>query len=210
MMNNEIYKLYAITDRKYLRDGMSLADAVELAIKGGAGIIQLREKHLKGDELKQLALSVQKVCDAYKVPFIINDDVDLAIEINADGVHVGQSDMEMSAARTKLGPDKIIGVTAKTVEQAVNAEKAGANYLGSGAIFVTNTKADAKPLPLEDFNRICEAVSIPVVAIGGINADNVTYLKGSKQTGIAVVGGIFDSDDIEESARVLKKISEEL
>lgn len=195
-MNTNIYKLYAITDRSYLRDNMSLAEAVEQAIKGGATVIQLREKHLTGDELKTLALSVQEVCRRYNVPFIINDNVALAKEIDADGVHIGQSDMEMKAARALLGPDKIIGVTAKTVEQAMAAEAAGANYLGSGAIFATATKSDAKPLSLEKFNEICNCVSIPVVAIGGINADNVDYLSGSSMSGIAVVGGIFDNDDI--------------
>lgn len=209
-MKNDIYKLYAITDRKYLRGDMSLADAVEFAIKGGASIIQLREKQLKGEELKKLAIEVQNVCNRYSIPFIINDDVELAKAIDADGVHIGQSDMEMQKAREILGEDKIIGVTAKTVEQAKNAENAGANYLGSGAIFATSTKADAKPLPLEKFNEICEAVNIPVVAIGGINATNVDYLKGSKMSGIAVVGGIFDNDDIETATRKLQLIVEEL
>lgn len=193
-INNRV--IYAITDRMYLRDGMTLDEAVERAILGGAGIIQLREKHLTGASLEELAISVQSVCKKYQVPFIVNDDVELAHKIHADGVHVGQSDMEMSKARRILGPNKIIGVTAKTVEQALAAQSAGANYLGSGAIFATSTKSDAKPLALSDFNNICESVDIPVYAIGGINSDNIDYLKGSKMSGVAVVGGVFDSDDI--------------
>ena len=167
------YKLYAITDRTWLKEGEELKDAVEQAILGGATIVQLREKSLKYNELKELALSVQEVCNNYNVPFIINDNVELAHEINADGVHLGAEDMSIKKARSVLGPKKIIGATAKTIEQAISAEKAGANYIGSGAVFGSDTKTDATNLSIDALNKICSSVSIPVVAIGGINAYNV-------------------------------------
>lgn len=196
-----MYEVYAITDRKYLKNGMSLAEAVSSAIEGGASVIQLREKEYKGEELKQLALEIQSVCKRLDAKFIVNDNVELAKEIDADGVHLGQSDMSPVEARKILGEDKIIGVTAKTITQAKEAETAGANYLGSGAIFATNTKTDAKPLSKNDFSAICESVSIPVVAIGGITAENVSYLKDTPMAGVAVVGGIFDTDDIKTETK---------
>ncbi len=198
--------LYAITDRAWLKDNESLADAVEQAIMGGATIIQLREKNLMGQELKSLALSVKSVCNKHGVPFIINDDVELAKEIGADGVHVGQSDMEMSKARQLLGPDAIIGVTAKTIEQAKAAEAAGADYLGSGALFGSTTKGDAKPMDFATFDEICQSVSIPVVAIGGIDETNVEELKGLHMAGIAVVSAIFAKDDKKAAAQNLVKL----
>ena len=196
-----MYEVYAITDRKYLRNGMSLSQAVALAIDGGASVVQLREKEYEGDALKKLALEIQEVCKEKGATFIINDNVQLAKEIDADGVHLGQSDMNPAEARKVLGKDKIIGVTAKTVGQAKEAEAAGANYLGSGAIFATGTKLDAKPLALEDFVSVCSSVSIPVVAIGGITAENVNYLKNTPMAGVAVVGGIFDTDDIKSETQ---------
>jgi len=185
------YKLYAITDRSWLAENESLAEAVEDAILGGATIIQLREKHLDYNELRELALSVQKVCQKYNVPFIINDNVELAAEIDADGVHVGQSDTSVEKARKILGPDKIVGATAKTVEQAKTAEAQGADYLGSGAVFGTTTKLDAKFMTMELLKEITASVNIPVVAIGGITAENVGKLRGSQIAGPAVVSGIF-------------------
>ena len=180
---------------------MSLSQAVALAIDGGASVVQLREKEYEGDALKKLALEIQEVCKEKGATFIINDNVQLAKEIDADGVHLGQSDMNPAEARKVLGKDKIIGVTAKTVGQAKEAEAAGANYLGSGAIFATGTKLDAKPLALEDFVSVCSSVSIPVVAIGGITAENVNYLKNTPMAGVAVVGGIFDTDDIKSETQ---------
>ena len=196
-----MYEVYAITDRKYLKNGMSLSQAVALAIDGGASVVQLREKEYEGDALKKLALEIQEVCKEKGATFIINDNVQLAKEIDADGVHLGQSDMNPAEARKVLGKDKIIGVTAKTVGQAKEAEAAGADYLGSGAIFATGTKLDAKPLALEDFVSVCSSVSIPVVAIGGITAENVDYLKNTPMAGVAVVGGIFDTDDIKSETQ---------
>ncbi|MCQ2535458.1 MAG: thiamine phosphate synthase [Lachnospiraceae bacterium] len=196
-----MYEVYAITDRKYLKNGMSLSQAVALAIDGGASVVQLREKEYEGDALKKLALEIQEVCKEKGATFIINDNVQLAKEIDADGVHLGQSDMNPAEARKVLGKDKIIGVTAKTVGQAKEAEAAGADYLGSGAIFATGTKLDAKPLALEDFVSVCSSVAIPVVAIGGITAENVDYLKNTPMAGVAVVGGIFDTDDIKSETQ---------
>ncbi|MBE5938282.1 MAG: thiamine phosphate synthase [Lachnospiraceae bacterium] len=195
--------LYAITDRSFLHK-KPLEEAVREAILGGATIVQLREKSLKGDELKALAIKVKEVCNWYNVPFIINDDVILAKEIQADGVHVGQSDMAVSQARSILGSDKIVGATAKTLEQAKEAELAGADYLGSGAVFGTTTKADAKPMSLELFTDICNHVDIPVVAIGGINIDNVENLKGTPLAGACFVSGIFGASDITKTTGQIK------
>lgn len=185
------YKLYAITDRTWLEEGEELKDAVEQAILGGATIVQLREKSLEYNKLKELALSVQEVCNNYNVPFIVNDNVELACEIDADGVHLGAEDMSIKKARSVLASNKIIGATAKTVEQALLAEKAGANYIGSGAVFGSDTKTDATNLSIDALNKICSSVSIPVVAIGGINAYNVSALRGSSISGVSVVSGIF-------------------
>ena len=197
-------KLYAITDRSWLK-GDTLAHQVELAILGGVTMIQLREKYLQGEALEELARQVQEVCREYQIPFIINDNVDLAKKIDADGVHVGQSDMAVGQARAILGPDKIIGATAKTVEQAKIAEEQGADYLGSGAVFGSKTKTDAIPMSKELLQQICESVHIPVVAIGGITLENVEQLKDCSITGVAVVSGIFAQPDITGAAREFKK-----
>ncbi|MGN0480404.1 MAG: thiamine phosphate synthase [Lachnospiraceae bacterium] len=195
-MKKQDLLLYAITDRNWLKPGETLSEQVEKAILGKATIIQLREKHLTGDRLEQLALEVFAVCKKYNIPFIINDDVELAAKIGADGVHVGQSDMSVGDARKLLGHNAIIGATAKTVEQAVAAQAAGADYLGSGAVFGTDTKADARPMDLSLFTEICNSVTIPVVAIGGITADNVEKLAGTPMAGVAVVSAVFAAEDI--------------
>ncbi|MCI5695910.1 MAG: thiamine phosphate synthase, partial [Spirochaetia bacterium] len=161
--------VYAVTDRYWLKDE-TLAQVVEKAILGGTTFVQLREKNATDEEFLQLALDVQKVCKKYNVPFVINDNVELAAKIGADGVHVGQSDMNALDVRALVGPDKILGVSAQTVEQAVLAEKQGADYLGVGAVFSTNMKDDADYVPYETLKAICDAVTIPVVAIGGITA----------------------------------------
>lgn len=202
-------KVYAITDSTWL-NGKTLESQVELAIKGGATIVQLREKNKKGDELKELAKRVLLVCRKYNVPLIINDDPELAKEIDADGVHVGQKDMSVLNARQLLGPDKIIGATAKTIEQAKEAMKQGANYLGSGAVFGSTTKTDAVYMSKELLNDICNSVDIPVVAIGGITAENMLELKGAKIAGVAVVSGIFAQEDITLATSVIAKNVEEL
>ena len=199
--------LYAVTDRSWLK-GETLYEQVERALKGGVTLVQLREKELSEPEFEAEGRSLLELCHRYRVPLIINDNVELAERIGADGVHVGQSDMELTRARKILGTDKIIGVTAKTIEQAQAAEKAGADYLGSGAVFGSSTKTDAKPMELTLLQEICQSVTIPVVAIGGINHDNILKLKGCEIAGAAVVSGIFACEDIEEGTKeLLQKVN---
>ena len=197
--------LYAVTDRSWL-NGKTLSEEVEEAIIGGATFIQLREKNLDSDDFLSEAIEIRKICNKYKVPFVIDDNVEIAIKSGADGVHLGQNDMNISQARALLGKNKIIVATARTVEQAVRAEQEGADYIGSGAVFATSTKSDTVPLSYENLCKICRSVSIPVVAIGGINTGNVKYLMGSGISGIAVVSGIFKSDNVRESAGTLKEM----
>lgn len=202
MIKREKLKLYAITDSSWL-NGDTLAHQVELAIAGGATIVQLREKNKSKEALKELALEIKSVCNRYKVPFIVNDDVELAKEIDADGVHVGQDDASVKSARQILGADKIVGATAKTIEQAQIAQEQGADYLGSGAVFGSTTKKDALPMTMELLNEICNSVQIPVVAIGGIDATNIGQLKGTGIAGAAVVSGVFAQPDIKEACKNL-------
>jgi thiamine-phosphate pyrophosphorylase len=197
--------LYAVTDRYWLKNH-TLLEEVERTLKGGATFIQLREKNLEEEKFLKEAVEIQALCKEYKVPFVVNDNVDIAVAMDADGVHVGQSDMEAGEVRAKLGPDKIIGVSAGTVEQALLAEKRGADYLGVGAVFPTGSKADAEEVSFETLKAICEAVSIPVVAIGGITKENVWKLQGSGISGIAVISAIFAQPDIEGATRELKEI----
>lgn len=207
-MNRDSLTLYGITDRLCLKNDIGLTEAVVEAIEGGVTMIQLREKELKGTELLHLAKDIQSICKRYQIPFIINDDVMLAKEIDADGVHVGQSDMACTEARRILSSGKIVGVTAKTVEQAVAAEKAGADYLGSGALFGSETKTDAVYMTKETFVSIIQAVKIPVVGIGGINRDNASELSGLGASGIAVVSGIFGAWDIRKASEELRSIAD--
>ena len=197
--------LYAVTDRSWLGE-QTLCEQVEEALRGGATMVQIREKELDEADFEDEAREIQKLCRKYQVPLIINDNVALAKRVDADGVHIGQSDMEMKNARELLGEDKIIGVTAKTIAQAKAAEAAGADYLGSGAVFGSSTKLDAKPMEHALFQEICESVAIPVVAIGGITADNVMQLKGRGMAGVAVVSGIFACKDIEAGTRRLREL----
>ena len=201
--------LYAVTDRAWLR-GETLYGQVEKALKGGATFMQLREKNLDEEHFLQEAVEIKELCKKYHVPFVINDNVDIAVKMDADGVHVGQSDMEAGDVRAKLGPDKIVGVSAQTVEQAVLAEKRGADYLGVGAVFSTGTKLDADDVSYETLKAVCETVSIPVVAIGGITKDNLMELKGSGIDGIAVVSAIFAQENIEEATKELRSRTEEM
>lgn len=196
--------LYAVTDRHWL-NGATLISQVEAALKGGATFIQLREKSLDDKAFYQEALEIQKLCKEYKVPFVINDNVELAKKIGADGVHVGQSDMEALDVRKVLGDDKIIGVSAQTVEQAELAEKHGADYLGVGAVFPTGSKNDATEVSFDTLQEICEHVHIPVIAIGGITRDNVVELSQSGICGIAVISAIFGQTNIEAATADLKK-----
>ena len=176
--------LYAVTDRRWLADGETLYQVVEQALDGGVTFVQLREKELAKDLFLEEAKEIKKLCNARKIPFVINDSVDIALAMDADGVHVGQSDMEAGDVREKLGPDKIIGVSAQTVEQAKLAEAHGADYLGVGAVFATGSKDDAVEVGPQTLRDICRAVSIPVIAIGGISKDNVSQLTGSGICGI--------------------------
>ncbi|MGO5159743.1 MULTISPECIES: thiamine phosphate synthase [unclassified Bilifractor] len=199
-------QLYAVTDRHWL-NGRRLADDVERALRGGATFVQLREKDdmkLEHDAFLREAAEIKALCRSYKVPFVIDDDVDLALEIGADGVHVGQSDMETGLVRSRLGKDRIIGVSTQTVEEALLAESRGADYLGVGAVFPTGSKADASEVSMDALRAICKAVSIPVVAIGGITEENVMELAGSGIVGISVISAIFSKEDVEGAARALK------
>ena len=196
--------LYAVTDRHWLKDE-TLENQVEKALQGGATFLQLREKSLDDDIFLAEAKEIQKLCKKYQVPFVINDNVDIVLAIDADGVHVGQSDMEALDVRKRLGPDKIIGVSAQNVQQALLAQKHGADYLGVGAVFPTGSKDDAEDVSFETLKAICQAVDIPVIAIGGITKENVSELKGSGICGIAVISAIFAQKDIKAATKELKK-----
>lgn len=202
-MKKEDLLVYAVTDRYWL-NGETLYSQVEKALKGGATFIQLREKTLDDETFLQEAIEIQALCKSYNVPFVVNDNVDIAIKMNADGVHVGQSDMEALDVRAKIGKDKIIGVSAQTVEQALLAQAHGADYLGVGAVFPTGSKDDADDVSHETLKEICEAVDIPVVAIGGITINNVQELKGTGIAGVAVISAIFGQKDIKEATEKLK------
>ena len=193
-----------MTDRSWLH-GETLYEQVEKALKGGVTLVQLREKELSEADFEQEAKELLELCHKYNVNLIINDNVALAAKVGADGVHIGQSDMWVEKARAILGKEKIIGVTAKTVEQAKAAEAAGADYLGSGAVFGTSTKKDAKPMDHALLQEICESVKIPVVAIGGIDGGNILLLKGRKMAGVAVVSGLFACEDIKKAAEDLRE-----
>lgn len=195
--------VYAVTDRKWLKEEETLAQQVEKAIQGGATIIQLREKHLRDEEFLAQAQAVKQVTDRYGVLLIINDNVDVAIAVDAAGVHVGQEDMGAGEVRRRLGPQKILGVSAQTVAHALAAQAAGADYLGVGAVFPTSSKDDAVEVDKETLQAICEAVEIPAVAIGGITADNMTQLQGTGIVGVAVISAIFGQPDVKLAAKIL-------
>mgnify|MGYP000470857770 FL=1 len=201
--------LYAVTDRAWLGD-KTLSWQVEESLKGGATMIQLREKHLDHEHFLKEAKEIKELCRKYQVPFLINDDVDLAVEVDADGVHVGQHDMEAGEVRKKIGPNRILGVSAQTVEQALLAQQAGADYLGVGAVFPTGTKDDADAVSIQTLGEICHAVNIPVVAIGGIGQHNVMQLAGSGICGIAVVSAIYAQPDIQNAASTLHALAKEM
>ena len=198
--------LYAVTDRHWLGEE-TLYQQVEKALKGGTTFVQLREKTMEQEAFLQEAIEIKELCRKYHVPFVINDNVDIAIQMDADGVHVGQSDMEAGDVRAKLGPDKIIGVSAQTVEQALLAQERGADYLGVGAVFPTGSKDDADDVSHETLKAICDAVDIPVIAIGGISKNNVEELAGTGICGIAVISAIFAQKDIEASTKELLELT---
>ena len=201
--------LYAVTDRTWLGN-KTLYEQVEEALKGGATFVQLREKELDNETFLKEAFKIKELCRMYNIPFVINDNVEIAKKIDADGVHVGQSDMKAENVRAILGKDKILGVSAQTVEQAILAEKMGADYLGVGAVFPTGSKADAEDVSYETLKAICEAVSIPVVAIGGISTSNVSKLENSGISGIAVISAIFAAEDIQSATNELKEMAEKV
>lgn len=195
--------LYAVTDRKWLQEGQTLAQQVEQAVLGGVTVVQLREKHTDYETFVALAKEVKQVTDQYQVPLLINDNLDVALAVDAAGVHVGQEDMAALEVRRRIGDKKVVGVSAQTVEQALAAEKAGADYLGVGAVFPTNSKDDAVKVDFAALRAICQAVQIPVVAIGGITADNMPALQNSGIIGVAVISAIFGQPDVRAAAEQL-------
>ena len=206
----EQMRLYAVTDRAWAADEDALMAQVEAAIDGGAAIVQLREKHLDEAEFLAEAERFVALCRRRGVISIINDNVEIAARTGADGVHVGQEDLEAGRARALLGPDRIIGVSAHNVEEALAAQAAGADYLGTGAAFVTGTKTDAKPISRDTIRAVTAAVDIPVVAIGGISRDNVLELAGCGLDGVAVVSALFAQKDVKAAAEEMLRLSEEI
>ena len=206
---SEMLRLYAVTDRAWV-GRQTLPQQVESALKGGATCVQLREKNLGDAAILAEALEIAALCRNYGVPFILNDNVTLAARCGADGVHLGQEDMDPAEARRILGPDKIIGVSAHNVAEAKAAEAAGADYLGCGAMFATTTKTNTTTLPKETLKAICASVSIPVVAIGGIHKENLLTLAHCGEQGVALVSAIFAASDIEAECRELRQMAEQL
>ena len=201
--------LYAVTNSK-LVSKLPLIEQVELALKGGITCLQLREKELDEASFLAEAIEIKKMCEKYHVPFIINDNVNVAIKCGADGVHVGQSDMEVSEVRKLVGENMIIGVSAHTVQEAKLAEAGGADYLGVGAIYQTTTKQDATYVSLNELKRICNSVKIPVVAIGGMDRNTISKLSGTGVDGVAMVSAIFAADDIEQECKKLLRLSKDM
>lgn len=207
--DNSLFTLYAVTDRTWL-GGTLLSWAVKQALAGGITLLQLREKNLTDRKMLQEAQELLPLCHQHGVPLIINDRVQVALDAGADGVHLGQGDMSPREARAILGPDAIIGVSARTVESAQKAEQEGADYLGVGAVFSTSTKTDAKNISLETLRQIARVVHIPVVAIGGIGPDNILELLGCGIQGVAVVSSIFAQKNIAQVASRLRALSEQI
>lgn len=208
-VNAEAMTLYAVTDRTWTKE-KSLMQQVEEALEGGITFLQLREKHLGENEFIKEAKEMKALAEKYQVPFVINDNIKVALEVDADGVHIGQDDMSVEEARKLLGEDKIIGVSAHNVEEAMKAKKGGADYLGVGAVCATSTKKDANVVDKEEIRKIRDAVDIPIVAIGGIKKDNIKTLEGTGVDGVAVVSAIFGAKDIKEDTKELKKIVKEM
>lgn len=206
-LENRDLLLYLVTDRRWL-EGENLGSIVEEAIKNGVTFVQLREKNLEYNEFKELAFSIKEITDKYKIPFVINDNIEVAIEVDTDGVHIGQDDIEVEKARKLLGKDKILGVSAGNMEQALDAEAKGADYIGVGAAFPTSSKDDVSGIiSLEDLRLIKERVDIPVVAIAGINHENIHLLEPSKIDGVAVISAILAKEDIGTSTKDLSVLA---
>lgn len=208
MLKPETLRLYAVTDRRWT-GAQTLEEQIESALRGGVTLVQLREKHLDDAAYLEEARRAAALCHRYGVPLIIDDNVEVALASGADGVHVGQNDMAAGDVRERLGADKILGVTAKTVEQALAAQAAGADYLGVGAVFATSTKTDTWQIDHAEFRRICDAVNIPVTAIGGITRENLPTLAGLGMDGFAVVSAVFAAEDIEAECRALRALAEQ-
>lgn len=202
--------LYAVTDRMWLKDGESLVDVCRAVLDSGATFLQIREKDLDESAFTREAAELQELCRQKHVPFVVNDSVEIALAINADGVHVGQSDIKGRDIRAMIGPDKILGISAGTVEEAKAAEEAGADYIGVGAVFATGTKKDARNLPVDALREIASSVTIPVVAIGGISTKNILEMAGSGVDGVAVVSAIFGASDPAKATKELLALSREL
>mgnify|MGYP000484182507 CR=1 FL=1 len=205
----EYMRLYAVTDRAWVGD-QTLYQQVESALKGGVTCVQLREKELDEEAFLKEAFELHDLCKKYNVPFFINDNVDIAIRCHAEGIHVGQSDMAAAKVRERVGEDMMIGVSAHTVQEALDAVAHGADCLGVGAAFATHTKEDVNVLPRQTLIDICNAVDVPVVAIGGIHKDNILQLRGTGVDGVALVSAIFSAKDIEAECRELKALSEQI
>ena len=201
--------LYAVTDQAWVGE-QTLYQQVEAALQGGVTCVQLREKNLGEADFLQEAKDICALCRRHGVLFIVNDNVDIALACGADGIHVGQEDMAAGEVRRRVGGDMIIGVSVHTVEEARQAVRDGADYLGLGAVFPTNTKTDVEQMPNETLRAICEAVDVPIVAIGGINRDNLLRLSGSGVDGVALVSAIFSAEDIEGTCRELRALSKEM
>lgn len=208
-MNATQCKLYAITDRAYLREGETLADAVEELLKAGVTCVQLREKHSSDAEFLQAARELKSMCDRYDVPLIINDRPDIAQAVHATGVHVGLSDMGIEKARALLGNNYLIGGSAHNVTEALAAQRAGADYIGCGAVFGSTTKPDVTTLPLDELRAICKAVSIPVVAIGGVTLDKAPALRGTGIAGVAVIKALLNAPDRAQAVQQFMTLAEE-
>ena len=202
--------LYAVTDQMWLKEGETLLDVCEAVLENGATFLQIREKDLDAGSFEAEAASLKALCARYAVAYVVNDSVEIALAIGADGVHVGQSDIKGRDIRSLIGPDKILGISAGTVEEAVAAEKAGADYIGVGAVFATSTKKNARAMSMEQLKAICAAVTIPVVAIGGINAGNLLDLSGSGVDGVAVVSAIFAAADPGKATARLLELAREM
>lgn len=201
--------LYAVTDAAWTGE-KTLAEQVEEAMKGGITFLQLREKHLTKEAFLKEAIEIKDLAQKYQIPFVINDEIEIAQKSGADGVHVGQDDMPVEEVRKILGEDKIIGVSAHNVEEAVRAERGGADYLGVGAVYPTSTKENTSAVSMEEMKKICQTVSIPVVAIGGIKKHNMKVLTGTGVDGIAVVSAIFAAKDIRKAAGELLEAVKEM
>lgn len=205
-LDKEELLLYLVTDRRWLGESR-LEEVVELTIKNGVTFVQLREKKLDYDSFEEIAISVKKVTDKHDIPFVINDNIELAKQIDADGVHIGQEDMSVSEARSIICDDKILGVSARNIEEALSAQKDGADYLGIGSVFETSSKLDALSMDFKELKNIRKAISIPIVAIGGINYDNIHLLKDINIDGVSVVSAILNKKDIAKSSKQLKRLA---